>query len=447
MSTRNLTIVFTDIKGFTARVSAGSRDDLRRLREEHDRLLAPVFRYFRGKVVKTIGDAFLVTFDSPTDAVLCGVTIQEVLRQHNSDRPAETRLEVRVAINAGEVNVSSDGDVLGEPVNIAARLEAVTEPGQVFFTEAVYLAMNRREAPSAELGEYTFKGIPYPVRVYKVQSEPDSELASRVAQGVRLTASGPVLHGLAEEPVRRSRQPLFITVAVLLIVLGVGVLGWQMHTANQALDDARTTAETLRLQPANQQDSAVLQQLLARYPDNADVPYVAGQVLEQATAPLYALLMYEAALKRGHTTGRAAILTYCLAVFARHSPEAGAQVAHRLLRTYFDTERTAWARQMLAESANGLLLIHAKQILAEKNDPLLKQPLTVLLYDLLDGYEDEEQADQSLSEFAKITAPTERQRLLALHRWLLDPGVPWFWRHKDLIARNLATLTQQWQPG
>lgn len=448
MTTRNLTIVFTDIKGFTARVSAGSRDDLRRLRDEHDRLLAPVFRYFHGKVVKSIGDAFLVTFESPTDAVLCGVTIQEVLRQHNSNRSAGERLEVRVAINAGEVSVSSDGDVLGEPVNIAARLEAVAEPGQVFFTEAVYLAMNRREAPSAELGEYTFKGIPYPVRVYKVLSEPESELANRVSQGVRLTANGPVLHGLAEEPVRRNRTRLglWIGAAVLTLVISAALL-WQMHAASQALHDARTTAESLLLQPAQQQDSTVLQQLLARYPDNANVPYAAGQVLEQAASPLYALLMYEAALQRGYQDAKLPILAYCFAVFARHTPEGGAKVAHRLLRTHFDAERTAWARQTLATTDNGLLLTHAWTILQEKNDPLLTQPPAGLLYDLLDGYEDETQANQAVSTFAAIADATQRQRILALHRWLLNPDVPWFWRHKDLIERNLGTLEQQWHAG
>ena len=120
--------MFTDIKGFTERVSKSGRDDLTRLREIHDGLLLPVFEHYGGKVVKTIGDAFLVRFDSPTDSVLCGVTIQEVLRQHNSTASEQDRLEVRVAINAGEVELT-DTDVFGETVNIAARLESVAEPG------------------------------------------------------------------------------------------------------------------------------------------------------------------------------------------------------------------------------------------------------------------------------------------------------------------------------
>jgi class 3 adenylate cyclase len=130
MATRNLSIMFTDIKGFTQRTSASSREAMKALLEQHERLLLPVFAYFDGVVVKTIGDAFLVYFESPTDAVLCGVTIQEVLRHHNAKQAKADRLEVRVAINVGEVELEQ-GDVMGEAVNIAARLEGVTEAGEV----------------------------------------------------------------------------------------------------------------------------------------------------------------------------------------------------------------------------------------------------------------------------------------------------------------------------
>jgi adenylate cyclase len=72
VATQNLAIMFTDIKGFTERTSGSTREGMKSLLAEHDRLLVPVFQYFDGRIVKTIGDAFLVTFGSPTDAVLCG---------------------------------------------------------------------------------------------------------------------------------------------------------------------------------------------------------------------------------------------------------------------------------------------------------------------------------------------------------------------------------------
>lgn len=222
MATQNLAIMFTDIKGFTERTSGSSRDAMRILLAEHERLLGPVFAHFDGRVIKTIGDAFLVTFVSPTDAVLCGLVVQEVLRQHNAIAPPERRLDVRVAINVGEVEQCED-DVLGEPVNIAARLEGISEAGEVWFTDAVYQTMNRAEAPAADIGEKLFKGIPYPVRVYRAVHEPGSPAAQRLARGVRLTEKGLLLAGLREaSAVRRIKRK--VVVAALLALLAVAGL-------------------------------------------------------------------------------------------------------------------------------------------------------------------------------------------------------------------------------
>jgi class 3 adenylate cyclase len=197
MATKNLSIMFTDIKGFTARTSGETREGINKWMAEHDRLLIPVFKYFDGKIVKTIGDAFLVVFESPTDAVLCGVTIQEVLRQYNKTNQEGEVIKVRVAVNVGEVEIK-DNDVLGEAVNIAARLESIAEAGEVYFTDAVFQTMNRHEAPSAEVGEKIFKGIPHPIKVYKVINDPGSDLAQTLTEGVSLSKKGPVIEGIRD---------------------------------------------------------------------------------------------------------------------------------------------------------------------------------------------------------------------------------------------------------
>ncbi len=176
MATRHLTVMFTDIKGFTNKTSHKTREELLTMLEEHERLVRPLFEKFGGTVVKTIGDAFLVTFESPTDAVLCGVKIQEVLRYHNKTAHENENIEVRVAINSGEVTIR-DNDVFGEPVNIAARIEGIAEVNEVYFTEAVYLAMNKSEIPSAEVGLRYLKGIPNEIKVYKVLHEPKDKLS------------------------------------------------------------------------------------------------------------------------------------------------------------------------------------------------------------------------------------------------------------------------------
>jgi len=170
MKTKHLTIMFTDVKGFTPKASTISRQQLHKLLELHDKLIIPVFKEFNGRIVKTIGDSFMVGFNSPTDALLCGMKIQNVLDKHNEKAEDDERLDVRIAINSGEVTIKGN-DVFGEAVNIASRLEGIADAGDIFFTESVYLAMNKSEIPTAEVGYRHFKGIPTEVKVYKVLRE------------------------------------------------------------------------------------------------------------------------------------------------------------------------------------------------------------------------------------------------------------------------------------
>lgn len=169
-TTRHLTILLTDIKGFTDKTSHKTRADIQTMLDEHRAVVLPLLEGGGGTLIKTIGDAFLMTFESPTNAVLAGVAVQEALAKLNEGRVADDRLDIRIAINAGEVNLV-EGDVFGEPVNITARIEGIAEAGQVYFTEAVYLAMNKAEVPSSEVGLVQLKGIPEKIRVYKVRRE------------------------------------------------------------------------------------------------------------------------------------------------------------------------------------------------------------------------------------------------------------------------------------
>jgi adenylate cyclase len=171
LKTANLAIVFTDIQGFAERTSRQTLEENERLLRAHGDLLVPLFKAFGGRILKSIGDAFLVTFESPTQAVLSGMAIQDRLWQYNRGVSDAERLDVRVAINVGEVRLESQ-DVFGEPVNIAARVESITEAGEVFFTEAVYLAMNKAEVPSLEVGLFELKGIPSKIRVFRVPHGP-----------------------------------------------------------------------------------------------------------------------------------------------------------------------------------------------------------------------------------------------------------------------------------
>ncbi len=204
MKTANLAIVFTDIKGFTERTSRQTLEENQRLLKVHHDLLAPVFKAFGGRIIKSIGDAFLVTFESPTQAVLSGMAIQDRLWQYNRTALEAERLDVRVAINVGEVRLESN-DIFGEPVNIASRVESIAEAGEVYFTEAVYLAMNKAEVPSQEVGAFELKGIPGKIRVFRVPRAP-----------YRVEAPPSVVHvtpGL-ESPVEPVEHPPFGNLAL-----------------------------------------------------------------------------------------------------------------------------------------------------------------------------------------------------------------------------------------
>lgn len=167
MDHRALTILFVDMKGFTSRTSGQSRTETAELVGQLQTLLAPPAVERGGRLVKTIGDALLLTFESPTDAALAGVAIQEALERHNASVGSAQRFDVRMAINTGEVIVTAD-DVYGEAVNIAARLQELAAPNEILLAESTFLAMNKSEVPTQEVGTRALRGIPRKVTVFRV---------------------------------------------------------------------------------------------------------------------------------------------------------------------------------------------------------------------------------------------------------------------------------------
>lgn len=175
MRTENLAVMFTDIEGFTARTSRQTHEENALMLRRHDALLMPVVRAFGGRHVKSIGDAWLVVFHSPTSSVLCGMAIQDRLWDYNRRVTEDEKIRVRIGVNVGEVRVARSlgaSDVLGEPVNIAARVEAEARAGEVLFTEAVHLAMNKAEVPAEEVGYRELKGVPQRIRLYRAAPGP-----------------------------------------------------------------------------------------------------------------------------------------------------------------------------------------------------------------------------------------------------------------------------------
>jgi class 3 adenylate cyclase len=260
--TRHLTILLTDIKGFTDKTSHKSRAGITTMLDDHRAVVLPILEGRGGRLIKTIGDAFLMTFESPTNAVLAGVAVQAALAKRNEGRAADDRLEIRIAINAGEVNVI-DNDVFGEAVNITARIEGIAEAGQVYFTEAVYLAMNKTEVPSSEVGLVQLKGIPEKIRVYKVRAEAPPIFADAPSP-FRKEIPKAVATALTSFPPRR---PATLAIDLFLCALLAGGL------FGRALVSPRVVETDVQV-PAASSDSGAGGRFLARLGFHARKKYV-----------------------------------------------------------------------------------------------------------------------------------------------------------------------------
>jgi len=158
--------MFTDIEGYTALSQRDEAMALRLLRKHRD-LVRPVFHKFGGHEIKTMGDAFLVEFESALDATKCGVEVQRVL--HNYNAHATRKILVRIGIHIGDV-VHQKGDVYGDAVNIASRIEPLADGGEVCISEQVYdQIQNKVPYGLIKLDSQNLKNVAFPVDVYRVQ--------------------------------------------------------------------------------------------------------------------------------------------------------------------------------------------------------------------------------------------------------------------------------------
>ncbi len=173
--TENLTIVFVDIAGFTATTNRQSRLQNANLLERFVRLLKPSIRQFSGHIVKSLGDALLLTFHSPTNAMLCARQLHDRLALHQQQNPELEPIVIRVAAHLGEVRLARH-DVFGEAVNLASRIETVTPAGEIYLSEAVFLAMNKAEVPVTSAGQYTLDGFEHQLHLYRVEKVADASL-------------------------------------------------------------------------------------------------------------------------------------------------------------------------------------------------------------------------------------------------------------------------------
>ena len=166
---RRLAAIFAaDIAGYSRLMASDEEGTLRQLKAHRKQLIDPKITEHRGRIVKTTGDGALVEFVSVVDAVRCAVDIQRGMNQRNTDVPADKRIQFRIGINVGDIIIDGD-DIFGDGVNVAARLEALADPGGILVSSIVHDQVRDKLSFGFEdMGEHTVKNIARPISVHRV---------------------------------------------------------------------------------------------------------------------------------------------------------------------------------------------------------------------------------------------------------------------------------------
>jgi adenylate cyclase len=187
-------ILAADVVGFSRLAGADEEGTLARLRALRGDLIDPTVAAHKGRVVKRTGDGAIVEFRSVVDAVRCAIDVQNAMVERNSGVPQESRIEFRIGVHLGDVVEEDDGDLMGDGVNIAARLEGVARPGGICLSDDAYRQVKARlDLDVRDLGPTALKNIAEPMRVYAVaagkpgarpnpRAAPRAGLSNRVLQ-------------------------------------------------------------------------------------------------------------------------------------------------------------------------------------------------------------------------------------------------------------------------
>jgi adenylate cyclase len=218
-------ILVSDVVGYSR--LAGTDEDriLARLRALRSDLIDPIIAVHNGRVVKRTGDGAIVEFRSVVDAVRCAIEVQNGMVERNAGLSPERRIEFRIGIHLGDVVEENDGDLMGDGVNIAARLQGIAKPGAICLSEDAYRQVRARlDLAVNDLGETQLKNIVQPVRVYSLEVGVPTQAKPTAEAKPREEAKPP-------EPKKRSTLTLLTAAAALLILIGAGA--WYFLGANR----------------------------------------------------------------------------------------------------------------------------------------------------------------------------------------------------------------------
>jgi adenylate cyclase len=219
METRKIAaILVSDVVGYSRLAGADEDRTLARLRALRSDLIDPIIAVHHGRVVKRTGDGAIVEFRSVVDAVRCAIEVQTGMVERNAGLPAERRIEFRVGIHLGDVVEEADGDLMGDGVNIAARLEGIAAPGSICLSEDAYRQVSGRlETEVTDLGPTQLKNIERPIRVFSVQ----------------VGVSAQPKPAAEAKPAPKKRSPLALLGAGIITLIAIATGAWYLFSANR----------------------------------------------------------------------------------------------------------------------------------------------------------------------------------------------------------------------
>jgi adenylate cyclase len=229
-------ILAADVVGYSRLAGADEDRTLARLRALRSDLIDPTIAVHNGRVVKRTGDGILAEFRSVVDAVRCAIEMQNSMIERNAGVPQERRIEFRIGVHLGDVVEEADGDLMGDGVNIAARLEGIGKPGAVCLSEDAYRQVRARlDLAVSDLGATQLKNIAEPVRVYSLQ----------VGVAAQAKPAEPATKARPAAPERRSRLALLgVGIAAVLAMIGAGA--WHYLGAHHPAPDASNAAASAK---------------------------------------------------------------------------------------------------------------------------------------------------------------------------------------------------------
>src|SRR6516162_11080456 len=231
-------ILAADVVGFSRLTGSDEEGTLARLRTLWSDLIAPTIAVHHGRIVKRTGDGSVIEFRSVVDAVNCAIEFQRAMVERNAGVTPDKRIEFRIGIHLGDVVEEGDGDLMGDGVNIAARLEGIAAPGAICLSEDAYRQVSGRlEMEVTDLGPTQLKNIDRQIRAYSLQVGVPAK--PKPAQPVAPAAPTP-------QKRRFGLAPLAAALAALLVVIAGGA--WLFLNANRPASVAtKTPAEAARL--------------------------------------------------------------------------------------------------------------------------------------------------------------------------------------------------------